>query len=288
LDTFQDGGLKYNNPAFLASWEAAFLWPDRCQILEPNNGKIDQMLSLGTGTAASVKYKVGPHSPVKDRFPKRLFGWAAGNLCGQKQWEIFFECVPPHLRGRYHRLNLFFRGSEPRLDEVSAIERLKRQAQESVFANPEVTLAKDSMIASIFYFELDSCVKREDNRYSCSGAIRCRLPLDYAARKKLYQLLVTSSAFFLLSGRPVLSLGSIPKGIPSFRCRVDFVIRMDEEVSISIRGVTSRPTFISGMPRRLHYLLEAQGLYAPFGCIDHREPEKPLPETPSKRKACME
>ncbi|KAF2199844.1 FabD/lysophospholipase-like protein, partial [Delitschia confertaspora ATCC 74209] len=29
LDTYQDGGLEHNNPAFIASWECSFIWPEK-------------------------------------------------------------------------------------------------------------------------------------------------------------------------------------------------------------------------------------------------------------------
>ncbi|KAF2194727.1 FabD/lysophospholipase-like protein [Zopfia rhizophila CBS 207.26] len=285
LDTYQDGGLQHNNPAFIASWECAFLWPDRCQILERNNGHIDHMISLGTGTSSSWKYKVGPHSPVRDRSLKRLFGNYMGHLDGEKQWQTFINCVPPNLRDRYHRFNIFFPGPEPALDEVPAIERLKDLANRFIVSNPRATLAKDSLVSSIFYFELDDFHQLDGGGYQCFGTVSCRLPLDYSGRKYLYRSLAENSAFFLVSGRPVACVETIPKGMPAFRRRIDFIAKnMDDEVHISIRGITSHPTPISGLPRKLSYLVTAQSLQIPFGCIDHREVDRPLPSIPLKRK----
>ncbi|KAF2474243.1 uncharacterized protein BDR25DRAFT_351790 [Lindgomyces ingoldianus] len=86
LDIFQDGGLQHNNPAFISSWECAFLWPSRYQILGRDNGRVDYMISLGIGTASSTKCKVGP-------------------ILHEKQWKTFIDCVPTELRSRYFRLN---------------------------------------------------------------------------------------------------------------------------------------------------------------------------------------
>ncbi|KAF2741923.1 FabD/lysophospholipase-like protein [Sporormia fimetaria CBS 119925] len=282
LDTYQDGGLEHNNPAFVASSESAFLWPDRCQILD--RGKIDHMVSLGTGTSSAVKYKVGPGSPVRIGFFKRLVGSFIGHLDSEKQWRRFMHsAVPTSLRDRYYRFNVIFPGAEPALDDVRAIECLKSQASQLFLEDEGAEFAKDSIIASIFYLELDSYHGLEGNAYSCSATIRCRLPLDYAARKRLYSSLVQESACFIVGGKPFVCVESIPKGLPSFRRRVLFVTpSMESELCISITGITKRSTLISGMPTSLHHLIQAQRLDIPFGCIDHREMEKQLPLIPAQ------
>lgn len=243
------------------------------------------MISLGTGTASSMDYEEGLLSPVRDRFPKRLFGNFNHLLDGQRQWRTFIRCVPPELRHRYHRLNVLFPRTEPALDEVVAIERLKHLTAHSITTSAQALVVKDHMIASIFYFELESYSRSEGDAYSCSGVILCRLPLDVSGRKKLYEMLSESSASFLVSGRPIPCVQSIPKGMPVFRRRIEFMAKkLDDEVDIAIEGVTQNARYISGMPRPLHQLVEALNLQAPFGCIDHREIEKPLPHGPLKRK----
>ena len=280
LDTYQDGGLEHNNPAFIASWESAVIWPQ-----SGRKSNIDHMISLGTGSTTSVKYKVGPHSPVRDRFLKRLFGNYMGHLDGEKQWKTFFHCVPREFRSRYHRLNISFPGPEPAIDDVSAIEQLKHQATEFMNTGSQAIVSKDAMIASMFYFELERYHNEDDNTYSCSGTIRCRLSMDYAARKKLYNYLAERSTMFLISGRPIASVQPIPKGLPAFRRHLNFVLQsLDDEVHITIRGATSTPTTISGLPCSLRHLATAQELTAPFGRRDHRLEDEALPELPRKRK----
>lgn len=279
LDTFQDGGLRHNNPAFLASWEAAVLWPDRWS----ERNAIDYMVSLGTGTGPNVKQKMGPHSPVKDRSLKRLFGTLMGHIDSEEQWKMFFHCLPLRVRHRYHRLNIYFPGPEPGLDEVRAIESLKQQASQSIASNYQADLIISSIVSSIFYFELESWFAY-DQGYMCSGVICCRLPLEYTMRERLYHTLVEKKAFFLVMGRPVPCVENIPKGIPAFRRSIKFgTASREKSISISLAGLPSRTTAISGMPTSLERMIEAQCLEAPFGRVDYSMVEKALPK-PGKRK----
>lgn len=287
IDTFQDGGLQHNMPAFIASWECAILWPDRCQILEPGNGHVDHMISLGTGTSTAIKHKIGPHSPVKDRFVKRLYGNCMVQMDSEKQWKTFIQCIPEKLQSRYHRLNICFPGPEPAMDEVNAMPGLKLQAQQIFDADTKVDLAEDTITASIFYFELDSVSSTESGLIQCSGTIMCRLPLDDDGRMKLQKKLSKTKTSFIVRGHKYpFRVNTLRRKIPPpFRMRLDFKLNSEtDDVHISVQGITSLPTLISGLPRSLHHIVEAQGLDAPFGCSDHREIERALPNAPPKRK----
>ncbi|KAF2727575.1 FabD/lysophospholipase-like protein [Polyplosphaeria fusca] len=283
LDTFQDGGLEHNNPAFIAQWECSYLWPDgpagHC------NGRMDHMISLGTGTTSLARYRIGPHSPVKDRFLKRLVGSFMGHLDSEKQWRTFYSCISDEARGRYHRLNISFPGPEPALDEVSAMKRLKRQASDFMSSDPQSALARDAIAASIFYIELDRLSRVEKGMYACSGTIRCRLPLDYSGRKALYKHLLEQRACFWVAGRSIPCAETVPKGLPAFRRQVSFVMQsLEHHVEVSITGITTKATPISGLPRPLQQIIAVQGLISPFGCADNRAIEKPLPSINVSRK----
>ena len=58
---------------------------------------------------------------------------------------------------------------------------------------------------------------------------------------------------------------------------------MDELVAFSLGGITSSPKPLSGFPTTLTKLSEEQSLVKPFGTIDHKVSEKPLPAIPAKR-----
>jgi hypothetical protein len=285
VDTFQDGGLRHNCPAFLTSWECGIIWPDRGQIFDSNNCQIDHLLSLGTGTSVLSKYATGPHSPQTDHFFHRFVGNYKVQLDGEMQWRTFTRCVPPHMRTRLHRLNVSLTGNEPALDDITAMERLKASASNYIQSDAQVVLLRNTMIASIFYLEIDSITSVEGGSSQCHGTIFCRVPLGYSGRRDLYRTLLEKRAFFVINGRGSSCSEIMPKGIPIYRKSVDFILKgPEDQLQISITGITSEPTFISGMPTQLNTLIKAQGLDMPFGCIDHRAVSRKLPDTPLKRK----
>jgi hypothetical protein len=141
------------------------------------------------------------------------------------------------------------------------------------------------MYASLFYFELDCLPVFTDAVYSCSGSVHCRLNLDDNGRLALYSWMMKDAAYFLLNGRPIVCVESLPKGLPPFRCRIQFTATdLEEEIGISVRGITSKPTLISGQLQYISGFVSDQKLYAPFGRFDFCSTEKALPSVPMKRK----
>jgi hypothetical protein len=288
LDTFQDGGLRHNNPALLGTWECGSLWPEKCLIFEsdPSTVLIDHTISLGTGTSFTSKYELGPHSPKRDRWFKRLGGNYMCHLDSQEQWNTFIRCVPAKLRPRFHRLNVSLPSPEPALDDVTAINQLKCAASKYIESESTVQVAKNTMFASLFYLEVDNFRKMKNGMYRCSATIHCRLPLGFNERKKFYQTLLRKHALFLVNGQSIPCVQSLPSGFPIFRRGIDLLLKsMTDRIQVSITGITSEPTVISGMPTQLGRLAKAQNLLMPFGCIDNRRVEKQLPDVPQKRKA---
>ncbi|KAL5400585.1 hypothetical protein PMIN03_012258 [Paraphaeosphaeria minitans] len=287
LDTYQDGGLTHNNPALIAAWECARIWPEKGRIFETGKCRIDHLISLGTGTSPSNRYTVGPHSPKKDRFMHRLASWASGSLDSEVLWNRFLNCIPESYRSRCLRLNLHFPGPEPALNDVDSISRLKEQTEDAICLDWRVSQAKDFIIAGAFYFELDNFARVEGGAYQCSGNIFCRFPLNLEGRKTFYATLQDNSTTFTIWGRAVAIVDSAPHGSPPFRLMFNFVVQsMEDEkdqLDISVQGITSRPMLISGMPMSLGTLIRAQGFDAPFGSSDGRM-DRPLPAIPSKRK----
>lgn len=276
-------------PAFIASWECATLWPDRCKILEPDNGRIDHMISLGTGHSLCSTPKFGPHSPVRDRFPKRLLGNCMMHMDSENQWKMFAQCVPPKLHGRYHRLNVCFPGPEPAINEVQAIRDLKILAQQSFASDKKAHIIRDTMIASMFYFELDSFSTMKGGSIRCLGTIMCRLPLDAHGRLGLQMKLWDSASSFVVCNETFQCVETMNRKepVPIFRRQLDFKLKnITDDVHIYITGITNHPTPISGLPRPLNQIIEVQGLIAPFGCLDHREAGRLLPDASLKRKLC--
>lgn len=105
-------------------------------------------------------------------------------------------------------------------------------------------------------------------------------------RKRFYNTLKQKSASFRVMDCPIPCLESILKGLPAtFHRPITFRVKSrDEKVHILMIGIRSESTPISGFPQSLRQLVSAQGLLLPFGSIDHRKIERPLPCVPLKRK----
>lgn len=268
----------------LASWECAVLWPDRCEMYKTDDCRIDHMVSLGTGSMSTPKHELGPHTPKRDRFIQRLFGSFMDQLDGEKQWKTFIRCIPHELQHRFHRLNVPLRGVEPALDDTEAIEHLKEDTLYSLERNDQLHTIENTMVASIFYFELDTIDRLEGGTLRCSGTIFCRLSLEAASRHVLHEWLKKNAACFVLGTQSIPCVSG--PGRSFFRRSVSFIAtNLDEQLSITLTGVTNTPTLISGMPVRLRSISDLLYINSPFGFIDSRRMEKSLPEEPAKRKA---
>ncbi len=285
----QDGGLKHNMPAKLATWEVKYLWPDR-----PDP---DLLLSLGTGTmldAPNSPHIKGTHmwsrmceSTMIGRFLKRLWKILMDSMDAQAAWVEFYNTLPLHLRHRFHRLNIQVPGPEPSLDDATRISELKDSTVQTVSLRTNaVTAVVDYMVSSMFYFELDALPKFDGHQYLCEGHIYCRLDLPHDGLFHLYDQLVATSSYFYVQGNPVRCVGTMPRNPPPFKKRVVFTVsRRDEVIAMSIRGITSVPRELSGLPTTLEKLICHQRLESPFGTIEHTGfgVEKPLPAIPCKR-----
>jgi hypothetical protein len=244
------------------------------------------MLSFGTGSSISSKHAIGPHSPRKERFYKRCFGVLMTHMDAEQQWATFSQCVPPEIRPRLHRLNVSLPGAEPAIDDVAAMQGLNSAAYEYISSEAQVIVVRDSMIASMFYLELDRIEILEGGARQCQGTVFCRTPLGVSRRKDLYQALLKKHAMFVVNGNNLPCVDIIPRGMPIFRRHVKFVVKDESSLEqIVITGITSEPTSISGMPIKMDKLAKTQGLNAPFGCIDHRVTSRELPAIPLKQKA---
>jgi hypothetical protein len=274
LGIFQDGGLQHNNPASIAQWERKFIWKNR---EEP-----DFALSLGTGTSSVT---AGSNSGSISRFYVRLYKSFMRNLDGEDAWKRFLNSVAPTARHRYHRLNIQFPGPEPSLDDAQQIPELKASVSTAVQERNELIVTiVDYMIASMFYFELDSLPVPREGGYMCSGYIFCRLDIPKHSLRRLYDRMIETSSWFLIQGIPIRCVEGVPESLPPFKRRVTFrVDSLTEMIAFSIRGITSCPKMLSGFPTSISDLIANQNLDSPFGTVDHFVVEKPLPTIPLKR-----
>ncbi|PPJ60731.1 hypothetical protein CBER1_11369 [Cercospora berteroae] len=276
LGVFQDGGLHHNNPLSMALWEVRHLWPRRALP--------DLALSIGTGVNESV-FSVGPHSPVRKRSLFRIFDSFMESMDGEKSWKEFYNGLDEKDQSRFHRLNLPMPRGQPPLDDVAAMTSLESQATAHIQDTDRTQHVIDSLLASSFYLEFDELPLWEQTGYRCSGHIGCRLPMTAQGRKALSTRLVATSSFFVINGQPIACIERVTRAQPSFKRKVEFTVQsLETPVGITLRGITSKPTTISGMPTTAAALISAQSLNAIFGRADCAREEKPLPVIPGKRK----
>ena len=78
LGSFQDGGLKHNNPVNIAQWEARVIWPQSTVM--------DMVLSMGTGTSPST---VSSTCGWRGRCLARLYRcfMSSTSLDGENAWK---------------------------------------------------------------------------------------------------------------------------------------------------------------------------------------------------------
>lgn len=278
IGTFQDGALCFPNPLRIALLETNFLWPEK--------GEPDFALSIGTGITSGTfgAIKVGPQSPNKlGSFSRIVRSWKR-IFEPEVAWIDFLNQVPSISRNRYHRLNIQLEGPEIGINDISSIENLQKLTTNSILNSSQITLVKDSIYASMFYFELRELPNIINGAYECKGHIYCRMNLPKYGREYLWNELFKSGAFFLILGCPTPCVSKVLKTAPPFRREITFSVpSLDELLNISLTGLTSKPTSISGFPRQLKELINAQKLYTPFGRVDHMVQEKSLPLVPQKR-----
>lgn len=253
----------------------------------PGRSLPDFVLSIGTGVSDSLlsSFAAGPHSPVKEGFLARIFKTFMRSMDGEKIWKDIYNSLPDSSKSRFHRLNLTLRGTEPAIDDILSMYELRKQAVEQAQPVGFLRPALDAIYASMFYFEFDELPVFGDDVYACTGNIYCRVRQSEAGRKKLYAKLAATSSYFLICGQPVVCIERVTKSAPAFKRRLNFTLgSLDDCVRITLRGITSQPLAISGLPKSARDIMRAQGLDAPFGRADHSSPEKPLPLLPAKRK----
>ncbi|TGO90888.1 hypothetical protein BPOR_0047g00110 [Botrytis porri] len=266
IGTFQDGGVRQNDPGNIALQEVSALFPNS---LEPS-----LVVSLGTGAARvdNVPYMGPSRGLIKDGFIPRLV----------RAFKLSFGSTIPHkhrsLRSRgsreqYFRFDIEFDHPEPELDDTTRIQEVKEHARSTICESKELDHLARCVIAELFLFELNDVPRKERGRYVCHGRIICRLRAHVPAFKALLEQLKKSSAVFLVQGHPVKCCtedetskdqnGNFSKAvsIEVFDKRTSFTIQLKEG--------SSQPCSISGSPFSIESLVTAQHLDSPFGTVDH-------------------
>lgn len=70
---------------------------------------------------------------------------------------------------KYRRVNMDFTNFLPKLDEADRMDFLQKRTKEEIFRNPEpYNSIADTLIASLFYFEMSEEIAVVDEVSSCS------------------------------------------------------------------------------------------------------------------------
>ncbi|KIV94149.1 hypothetical protein PV10_05287 [Exophiala mesophila] len=266
VGTFQDGALWRNNPVDLALWEIPVVWP---LIRRPN-----VVVSLGTGSS-------GPRVPTSHSSRLRAI-WREGFLPrsyrafmelinGKKIAQAFKNGRRAELDGRYFRFDVEL-DREVDLDDTGRMHELATKAREQFCRSEDVDVVARCLVATRFYFELDSKPKKIKGKYSGSGHIFCRLPRNSPELEVLLEQLSKRAARFIVNGHGLPgSVGdrSFIDHQGTFRKRVEFETK--DTLSVLLQEGLADPQHISGSPYAVHDLMDMQGLNNDFGTPDHRK-----------------
>lgn len=293
--SFNDGGLKFNNPVVVADQEWKLLWPNLA------NKHPDILLSIGTGYDPNPKPEMdkgGRRLRAKRgalEFAKVLLKIATQQIessvgCEQT-WSNFLRSLPIHdedKAAKYHRLNIDLPNKLPRIDQVDHMALLRRAAEDFCYNNPLIDQISTKLIASLFYFRLDGASRMSQGmKWDCEGTILCRLEPGSDALRRLCKRLETrrngphlrNHLFFINEkknsrGTPDQQLiagdslfENVIKGKP-FEMKINFSMFGPEDsmrIFLSLSDKECDVSLISGFPCRI--LKEHEG-YRPLARMD--------------------
>jgi hypothetical protein len=190
--TYLDGGLRSPNPAFLADRERRLIWPD---CAEP-----DMFLSLGTGqNRITILHKLAerqkaaaptsmPRALDRQSSPTRakpVGRWRTKRTDDVIEAELAWHQFRRHIVGtrteargrRFVRFNPDLDREPPPADSKSDLLSLQvnvRKRLQTAHRQAALRNVAHRLVASAFYFELQSKATAEKTEQVCTGTITCR------------------------------------------------------------------------------------------------------------------
>jgi hypothetical protein len=236
--------------------------------LFPHCEEPDFVVSLGIGEPASSNYDVSMEDRRKHGMVSR-----AGHLIWEKLRDKAVRRASCMAKSASYRLDIEFDGDEPRLDDTTSITQLVSKVQSDTSLRPKIDAVARCMVASLFYFSLDSPPRMcNSNEYMLTGQIRCSLWRSESALKALLTKLASGRGRFMVNGSPigdVVTDGSFLEKDGNFRICVS--IKTLDRLAITLEAGGAEACNVSGSPFSVQKLVAAQGLDAPFGRPDHRK-----------------
>lgn len=270
IGTFQDGGLKHNNPVNLALWESHQIWPS---IVQP-----DIVVSLGTETEKDC---TSPRAPnfrhvLRDEFIPRLYRSFLSSLDGEGTWRELMNRLNERSQGDYFRLNISFSGQKPAIDDVDCMNDLRT----SVHLRPRMFQDNRSiasaLLASAFFFELTTIPLFDSRMFHCHGAIRCRLQGNVIIQALAR---IHSSDLSFVTDFEMLDLLNRKEDVCHLCYRyckqVNFYIRHPSDfIAVYLQSDPHKRRKLDGFPQTMDWFIRQQNLDAVFGTANHEAPGK--------------
>jgi hypothetical protein len=255
---------RNNNPINIALSEARHLWPT-----SPNP---DVFISLGTGSVAS---ELAPRISkfrnfLVDGWMPRIYRSFSSSFDGQNAWREVIGVMDKISRESSFRFDLSVPGGLPRLDDTECMDRLSVLVHSRPSGLESHKDAVAALLATSFYFQLDTVPEYHIGLFQCVGSIRCRAPPQHvihcldtldSSQKDLYKdkinlgIQLTSDDichYCLRYSRPIRF----------------FVRDLTENIVLSLR-FGSKLHRLSAFPNNMQWFAEQQGLNWSFGHSNH-------------------
>ncbi|KAH7363553.1 phospholipase [Plectosphaerella cucumerina] len=252
VGSFQDAGPLVD-PTLSALCEVAALFP---LLDEP-----DDVVSIGTGE--SRPSNAAATDDLRDP-------WANGavprlrRLFWEKMGDRKVRQVLQRQR-RYHRLTVHFDGDEPMLDNARCMPEMGRKARDDPSLSEPIAHLRRCMIASLFYFELDSLPERRGGRYVGTGSILCTIRRAEPGFRELFSQMLERSVQIILDGRPVSAVGDAACFDREGNFRKAVELDTCGTLQIALREGATAPCDIGRSPFSVERLVALQGLDSVFG-----------------------
>lgn len=201
----------------------------------------------------------------KDGFIPRLCRSFMTGLDGELTWRNLLNHLEKDAEDRYFRLNVQFGGQEPRLDDISAMDKLSHDVSSSK-DDEKLTKIKLALLASSLFFELKRAPRFDASGfYICQGEIRVRG--DFTKIFIALRQMDTALIEFHKDGVPlgtVEHLTDVCSGCYRFRKKVCFFVRYPAESIAITMTMGKSQRHISGFPQKTAWFTHEQHLTSPF------------------------
>ena len=267
LGSFQDGGLKHNNPIDLALWECGKIWS--------SNIVPDVVISLGTGKEDDTRPLKAPHfrHVFNDGFIPRLCRSFMSTLDGERAWRDLTNRLDDNVKADYFRFNIPISVEETSIENPNHMNDLRKYVHLLPHGLKDRINAASALLVASFYFELQTIPNFENGSYACQGTIRCRNNCDQVL--KFFATHYSAQSEFLINASFLgqLSSSDICTNCHKYAKKINFYVKqLEDVVTIKLKLNAHERRKISGFPRSMLWFIKQQKLDAVFGTSHHDSP----------------